>query len=448
MKKLNILPVLKFPTIYDNDSLNCTEMTIKVYNAMRELQINYEKFKVGSIEYQKEYKHQLVKITQNFINSIDMKMDSQNLEVDNAVEYMTTNISNAITELLTEMKNNGELDEILLNALNNIESRVSTLEQGKVITDEIIESGGLDRIKATGKFLTNSNSWIGYMNTKYDSDNATRWYLIPRDKVTTGVGGCLKIFADNYFENQDYRDLGIYFSANQNGDTGYYGNGVNWINVKVLDGGQYQGKHPDLGFCFQDGNVVAGRITCYGNQRAMWVFGSGISTLQGTDLIAEFQKSIGFTKGSRIRFENDKDLTKFNDVFSDSDGNLNYSISSLEKKFIGGTQTEENSINTTNIKNALITTNRVNVNSATTSINVINSNRVVIGNTDNSTISTITGVDGQELIIISASQGTTIENNTSIHLQNNTNYTMTMNSTLTLVNVNGTWYEKCRSVNS
>ena len=49
----------------------------------------------------------------DYINSIDMKMDNQNLEVTNAVEYMTTNLSQSITELLTEMKNSGELDEIL-----------------------------------------------------------------------------------------------------------------------------------------------------------------------------------------------------------------------------------------------------------------------------------------------------------------------------------------------
>lgn len=350
--------------------------------------------------------------------------------------FNNLDVQDEVNNKLDEMAQDGTLAEIIANYADIAEIK------------DVVDGSGLARLLATGKFLTNSNSWIGIINDKYTGDDATRVYLIPKDKVENGVGGCLKIFADNYFENQDYRDLGIYFSANQNGDTGYYGNGVNWINVKVLDNGMYAGKHPDLGFSFQDGNVVAGRITCYGNSRAMWVFGSNKSTLQGTDLIAEFQKSVGLTKTTRLKFEVDKDNNRFNDIFSDADGNLTYSLNNVEKKYISGTQIEENSLNTSNFKNAIITTNRVNVNSETNAISVLNSNRVVLGNTNNSTIRTINGSDGQEIVIVSVAPGNTIENNGTIHLQNNTNYTMTMNSTLTLININGTWYEKSRSVNS
>ena len=128
MGKLNILPILKFPNHYDNKSLNCTEMTVKVYNAMRDLQIEYEKYMHGEIKFQEDFKHRIVKIMNDYIKSIDMKMDNQNLEVANAVEYMTTNLNQSITELLTEMKNNGELDEVILNSFNNINNRLITLE--------------------------------------------------------------------------------------------------------------------------------------------------------------------------------------------------------------------------------------------------------------------------------------------------------------------------------
>lgn len=132
MGRLNILPVFKFPdtipSVYDRESKTCIEMTAKVYNAMRQLQLDYEKFITGTIDYQKEFESRIVKIMHEYIHSIDMKIDNQNLEIANAVEYMTTNISTSITELLTEMKTNGELDTAITNAFDNIGSRVSTLE--------------------------------------------------------------------------------------------------------------------------------------------------------------------------------------------------------------------------------------------------------------------------------------------------------------------------------
>lgn len=132
MGRLNILPVFKFPdtipSVYDRESKTCIEMTAKVYNAMRELQLDYEKFITGTIEYQKEFESRIVKIMHDYIHSIDMKIDAQNLSITNAIEYMTTNLKTSITELITEMKNNGELDEAILNAIDNIGNRVTTLE--------------------------------------------------------------------------------------------------------------------------------------------------------------------------------------------------------------------------------------------------------------------------------------------------------------------------------
>lgn len=125
MGRLNILPVFKFPdtipSVYDRESKTCIEMTAKVYNAMRELQLDYEKFINGTIEYQNEFKNRMVKIIHDYIHSIDMKIDS-------AYAYMRTNLKTSLTELIYEMNENGELDEVILNAINNIGSRISILE--------------------------------------------------------------------------------------------------------------------------------------------------------------------------------------------------------------------------------------------------------------------------------------------------------------------------------
>ena len=199
-----------------------------------------------------------------------------------------------------------------------------------------IQESGLERVKATGSFISNLTSWIGLVNTKFTEDNATRFYILPKGKVTSGVGGCLKIFGDDYQNNSDYRDLGIYFSADQNGDKGYYNNGVFWINGKVLETGQYLGKNPDIGFSFQDGKIVGGRLTCYGDTRAMWVFGPNLSTLQGIDLIAEFQKDIGFTAQRGLKFVVDAIDTKANTIANDIDNYLKISNVKGEKHYVNG----------------------------------------------------------------------------------------------------------------
>lgn len=92
-----------------------------------------------------------------------------------------------------------------------------------------------------------------------DPDDGTRLYVIPKGDISTGTGGAIKIFGNDYTKNQtDYRDLGIYFSADQHGDTGTNGGGCFYLNSK--SNGSYAGNVPDVVFTLQDGAFVAGRF--------------------------------------------------------------------------------------------------------------------------------------------------------------------------------------------
>ena len=110
----------------------------------------------------------------------------------------------------------------------------------------------------TGKLVYDpgTKSWVGIQNTAYTADNGTRLYIIPRAAVTSGVGGALKIFADNYPNAQNYRDIGIYYSADQEGQTGSNDAGVFWINAKKNG---YE-KNADIGFSFDDGKKEVMRL--------------------------------------------------------------------------------------------------------------------------------------------------------------------------------------------
>lgn len=144
-------------------------------------------------------------------------------------------------------------------------------------------------------------------NAAASTDDGTRIYVIPRGKVTSSVGGTIKLFGDPFFDNGPYRDLGLYFSQDQNGDTGNHSTGVFWINSKVgtalgsSSGGEYSGKNPDIGFSFQD-SVVGGRFSYLGPANPVFVVGSGAANVskRHATVRLEMQGDLAFQGANRV----------------------------------------------------------------------------------------------------------------------------------------------------
>lgn len=127
------------PAFYDTESATTVEETAKLYGKVKNLVEDYNKyvneinktiedFTNGVNQDQEEFKNSIIKIMHDYIHSVDTKIDIQDSRISEAVEFMTINLSQSITSLLTEMKENGELDVAVLNAIDNIGNRVSTLE--------------------------------------------------------------------------------------------------------------------------------------------------------------------------------------------------------------------------------------------------------------------------------------------------------------------------------
>lgn len=160
---------------------------------------------------------------------------------------------------------------------------------------------------ATG--ATTAYSVLGFQNNDPAApDSATRLYIVPRanQHVSTGVGGALKIFGDDYFATDgtsvNYRDFGLYFSADQAGDTGQQANGVFWLNSKT--NGTNLGKNPDIGFSFQDGTVIAGRWAYISTSQAALIVGASkpqVAT-KSTAVGLEMQSDIGFLATHGLRW--------------------------------------------------------------------------------------------------------------------------------------------------
>lgn len=123
----------------DTESATAIEQTAKVYRKIQELIEDYNKnveqinkliadFTEGINKDQEEFIKSINKIMHDYIHSIDTKIDLQNKEVNDAVNYMKTNLSTSISEIVSEMKTNGELDVAIANGFDNLGTRVEVLE--------------------------------------------------------------------------------------------------------------------------------------------------------------------------------------------------------------------------------------------------------------------------------------------------------------------------------
>jgi hypothetical protein len=155
---IKMLPhwVLENPTaaFYDTESGSSIEQTARVYAKMQELIEDYNKFvddinkhiadhEAGLYESNEAFKTCIINTIENYIKSIDMRIDfqdmkianqdaiisEQNTRVDDAVIYFKVRVDETIEDLINEMKTSGEFDQSILDAIDNITNSYNTLNE-------------------------------------------------------------------------------------------------------------------------------------------------------------------------------------------------------------------------------------------------------------------------------------------------------------------------------
>lgn len=158
-------------------------------------------------------------------------------------------------------------------------------------------------VQFTAVKTVTDGSNVGFVKSTGTGDNGTRVYVLPPATPTSGAGGVLKIFADPFhLDTSVYRDLGLYFSADQKGDTGSQGNGMFFINSKAAVGSIHDGKNCDIAVTFQDGDQYAARFQFLpaaafgGSDRAILIAGklASRSGAAATNAALEVQGDIAF----------------------------------------------------------------------------------------------------------------------------------------------------------
>lgn len=143
MNKITLLPHWCLTggkqAFYDTESGDSIEQTARVYAAMRNLQEEYNKmvdelnktitdFMKSTTKNYEEFEEHINKIFHDYIIKIDTKIAHQDRVIADAVNYMKTNLSTSITDLINEMRETGELTEDILNAFEDFTIRLKTLE--------------------------------------------------------------------------------------------------------------------------------------------------------------------------------------------------------------------------------------------------------------------------------------------------------------------------------
>ena len=109
------------PAFYDTESGNAIEQTARVYAKMNELvaecnnfidKINteIEKFEKSVDKNFELFATELRQEFQDFIDIIDLKIKSQDTVIDNAVDYMKTNLTETVNLLIEKMFDEGRID--------------------------------------------------------------------------------------------------------------------------------------------------------------------------------------------------------------------------------------------------------------------------------------------------------------------------------------------------
>ena len=128
----------KFPSVYDRESVTAISMVAKLYGKMEELVADYNEyvtqvnkaiaeFEDGMIKDFESFKCCVKKLMDNYIQTIDMKINlqdkaiadkfsEQDTKIAEAIEYMKDNIVATTLEVFHEAVANGEITAELVEA--------------------------------------------------------------------------------------------------------------------------------------------------------------------------------------------------------------------------------------------------------------------------------------------------------------------------------------------
>lgn len=127
------------PAFHDVESGTAIQQTAKLYAVIKgmvddynkfaeEVNITVEKYMCDVNTDQEQFKNEMTKLIHDYIITIDAKIAHQDREIQESIVYIKNNIGTAVTDVINQMKESGELTEELTKSFEDLGVRVGNLE--------------------------------------------------------------------------------------------------------------------------------------------------------------------------------------------------------------------------------------------------------------------------------------------------------------------------------
>lgn len=131
----------RFPAFYEGESLTAIEQTARIYGKINELINTYNRFVTENNAELTELEAQvqkdlscairtIINLTDSYITQVELRLGHQDRKLDEAYKSFTTDITATVDAIIREMKEAGELDETILNALDALNNKFEALQTG------------------------------------------------------------------------------------------------------------------------------------------------------------------------------------------------------------------------------------------------------------------------------------------------------------------------------
>lgn len=127
------------PAFYDTDSKSVLDQTAKLYGIIKKLVADYNEYAkeldkgMDDLEtevkrLQTELEERITKLIHDYIVALDAKVDHQDRVIEENITYIKNNIGSEVTRIIDEMKESGELEVIIADSLDSINTRLNEIE--------------------------------------------------------------------------------------------------------------------------------------------------------------------------------------------------------------------------------------------------------------------------------------------------------------------------------
>lgn len=177
------------PAVHDHESLTAIEMVSRLYGKMQELVTEYNKFNADILKEIEAYESglnddfELFKTTmaqkfQGFIDIVELKLTGVNQKVDDTIGNIKARLQDAINDMVKEMKEKGDLNAVIMDALGNYNiilqellAKVNGAGAGRTVA-----TGTMQRIIEVATSYLKHNNDLVYGHKHNDNEDKTLNY--------------------------------------------------------------------------------------------------------------------------------------------------------------------------------------------------------------------------------------------------------------------------------